>query len=381
MRSHEDAGQTKGWIGMNQPVTATTDVYRLCAFGRPTANAARRVSRLGVVFLQCGWVLAIVGCAEPVLPTGSERSDAALVRLGDDLRRNGDLPGATGFYQAALNRDARDPVALQRRGEALLAAGDPVRAEQAFRAPLMSGSAGPDAKRGLAAALLSEGRAADALPLLAADGAGEDVRMLRDRGVALDLLGRPAEAQAAYRAGLRLAPLDAALRRPRLRRRRQVRGQQWVRWRPPSLWQRRIQGVEVGAAARPVAGIDRPGGFVAAVVFFDRLGKRGGCPGGQRTAMQQVLRIHQLRRQSCRRSAAEWQQTLPTRVKFRPVPAHHQGRRARTGVGHDVRRLGAVPGGHTIPRHRLDWRRAKTAAQHAAKPDQRHGGRAAAEVE
>jgi Flp pilus assembly protein TadD len=211
MRSHEDAGQTKGWIGMNQPVTATTDVYRLWAFGRPAANAARRVSRLGVVLLQCGWVLAIVGCAEPVLPTGSERSDASLVRLGDDLRRNGDLPGPTGFYQAALNRDARDPVALQRLGEALLAAGDPVRAEQAFRAALLSGSAGPEAKRGLAAALLSEGRAADALPLLAADGAGEDVRMLRDRGVALDLLGRPAEAQAAYRAGLRLAPLDAAL--------------------------------------------------------------------------------------------------------------------------------------------------------------------------
>ena len=68
------------------------------------------------------------------------------------------------------------------------------------------------ARHGLGVALLLQNRPAEALPSLeeAARG-GNEARLWRDYGVALDLLGRNAEAQAAYRSGLGLNPADADL--------------------------------------------------------------------------------------------------------------------------------------------------------------------------
>lgn len=92
-----------------------------------------------------------------------------------------------------------------------MVAGDPARAEQAFRAAVaVDGSS--EARQGLALSLLAQRQVGEALPLLA-DLANEkpDLRRLRAYGVALDMAGRQAEAQAAYRRGLRLSPADANL--------------------------------------------------------------------------------------------------------------------------------------------------------------------------
>ena len=137
----------------------------------------------------------------------------ALVRLGDSLRAGGDADGAAQFYEAAVARDGRDAAVLDRLGDALLAAGDPARAEGAFRAALAVSPGDGAAGTGLGIALLARHEPAAALPFLqsAARSSG-DPRVLRNYGVALDMLGRPADAQAVYRRGLAGFPADPDLR-------------------------------------------------------------------------------------------------------------------------------------------------------------------------
>ena len=111
-----------------------------------------------------------------------------------------------------MGQDGRNGAALQRLGQASMASGDPARAEQAYRAALAAGGDSATSKYGLAVSLLMQRRTGEALPLLAAlAGKQPDARVLRTYGVALDMAGRQAEAQAAYRRGLDLAPADPNL--------------------------------------------------------------------------------------------------------------------------------------------------------------------------
>ncbi|WP_158921258.1 tetratricopeptide repeat protein [Acidisphaera sp. S103] len=142
----------------------------------------------------------------------AEQRPGMLTRLGDDMRRNGDTSGAVNLYRAASQAEPPDGAPLGRMGDAFLDMNDPARAEQAFRGQLVIDPGNTAAERGLALALLAQGRAAEALPSLQklADGSS-DLRLLRAEGTALDMVGQAPQAQAVYRQALRLAPIDADL--------------------------------------------------------------------------------------------------------------------------------------------------------------------------
>lgn len=135
------------------------------------------------------------------------------MRLGDSMRQSGDLLGAEDFYLAAIARDPRDISALLRLGETQLASGATDRAEQSFRSALALRPGNADASVGLAVALLSRGDPQAALAYITPVAlSSRNPRVLRNYGVTLDMLGRPEEAQAAYRRGLAQTPADPDLR-------------------------------------------------------------------------------------------------------------------------------------------------------------------------
>lgn len=160
-------------------------------------------------------LLGLAGCTPPqpvTDPHSATNTAPSMVRLGDDMRRNGDLAGALAIYRSAERSDQHDPIPLERMGETLLALGDAARAEQAFRAALTLAPNDANATRGLAQALLAEHHADEALPILRGLAAGSsDPRLLRAYGTALDLTGQPEAAQIVYRQGLQIAPADADL--------------------------------------------------------------------------------------------------------------------------------------------------------------------------
>lgn len=161
-------------------------------------------------------ILALAGCGatvdSPAEGAARGRQPASLVRLGDEMSRSGDSDAALGFYRSALARDGRDAEALEHMGALLNQLRDSERAEQSFRAALVVDPANPRTQRGLAVSLLAQNRPVEALPMLRSLAWGStDPQVLRDYGVALDLTGHSAEAQAAYRAGLQQAPANPAL--------------------------------------------------------------------------------------------------------------------------------------------------------------------------
>jgi Flp pilus assembly protein TadD len=155
-------------------------------------------------------LLILGGCAAQ---TGGGATDAAMLRLGDRMRSGGDEASAAAFYAGAVEQNPRSAEARFRLGAAQAAAGALSEAEASYRAGLALTPGSIDGRTGLAAVLLRRGDAAGAESLLAPLAPGsQDVRLLRVHGVALDRLGRPAEAAAAYRRGLAVAPQDADLR-------------------------------------------------------------------------------------------------------------------------------------------------------------------------
>lgn len=163
-------------------------------------------------------VALCAGCAAPDPPApaphalGNDQRSAMLARLGDAMRRDGDPTGALGLYRAASAADPQNASVLQRMGSAFLAMHDAPRAEQAFRGALANNPEDRASRRGLALALLGEGRPAEALPILQQLAAGSsDPGLLRATGAAFDMTGQPRAAQAVYRHALVLDPIDADL--------------------------------------------------------------------------------------------------------------------------------------------------------------------------
>lgn len=159
--------------------------------------------------------LLLAGCADVSdhpRSVGRDGQPLSLVQLGDSLQRTGDAESAETMYRAAVGQDGRNAAALERLGQASMALGDSARAEQAFRAALVLNGGSATTRYGFAVALLAQRRSGEALPLLAALVGEQPVaRTLRTYGVALDMVGHQAEAQAAYRRGLELAPADPNL--------------------------------------------------------------------------------------------------------------------------------------------------------------------------
>jgi alpha-1,2-mannosyltransferase len=177
-----------------------------------------------IMFMRCSLPVVLtaglVGCGgqqrqattitEPQgLPGTPEES---LVRMGDSMRQSGDLNGASDFYLAAIARDPYDAAPLLRLGDTQLVLGASERAEQSFRATLALAPGNREASVGLAIALLSRGDPTAALTYIGPVArTSHSPRVLRNYGVALDMLGRSAEAQAVYRHALKETPADPDL--------------------------------------------------------------------------------------------------------------------------------------------------------------------------
>ena len=182
----------------------------------PSAPRPRATLLIALTMLMslsaCGGSRIVSTAAPRPATTSTLDTPAGLVRLGDDVRKQGDLRGALLLYQAASSRDGHDEAVLLRIGSTSLALGEPLRAEGAFRAAIALDSHDVDAGFGLGIALLGVHQVNDALPILASLGRNaSDPRLVRAYGVALDMAGRAAEAQEVYRRGLKLTPTDADL--------------------------------------------------------------------------------------------------------------------------------------------------------------------------
>jgi len=182
-------------------------------------------SPLRLAFLAC--LLSAAGCATPTLdePTrvGASKLDtpeqraagdsAQLVSMAREAAEAGQNGTAADLYRRALTRQPTNADAVVGLGDALLARGDPQQAAEAYKLLLNGDRPNPAAARGFARAMLALNRPETALAQLEqANKVQPDADTLNVTGVALDTLGRHAEAQAAYRQALALAPADRRIR-------------------------------------------------------------------------------------------------------------------------------------------------------------------------
>ena len=173
----------------------------------PSLTNLIRIALIGAELAGCSQ--AHITSTEPAPPpvTNQLATPGGLLKLGDDVRRQGDANGALAIYQAASSQDSRDVAVLSRIGFVSIDLGQPLRAEQAFLAMLTMDAQNVDARFGLGVSLLAEQRVSDALPVLSTLAQNTtDVRLLRGYAVALDMAGQSAEAQRYYRQALAQAP-------------------------------------------------------------------------------------------------------------------------------------------------------------------------------
>ncbi len=155
-------------------------------------------------------------------PTAAQEAgkiqSASVLRLARASRANGDFASAINLYRSVCALPPADPALLVELGDTLVdaesmddAIGVYQKAQQSTGAPL---AVRLEALLGLQQAYLTLGEPDQALHYAdqAAALAPTDHRVMVGRGVALDLLGRHAEAQRAYRAVLATAPRDIAAR-------------------------------------------------------------------------------------------------------------------------------------------------------------------------
>jgi Flp pilus assembly protein TadD len=145
-------------------------------------------------------------------PAEQPSGDAAtLMRVADRMHAEGANDTALSVYRQAANADASRPEPLIGQGQSLQALGNYGAAAEAYSAALRLAPENGRALRGLAIALIHNGQPQLALgPIdkLKAKAPG-DARNYALAGVAYDLAGDHAAAQAQYRAGLSKAPADA----------------------------------------------------------------------------------------------------------------------------------------------------------------------------
>jgi Flp pilus assembly protein TadD len=155
-------------------------------------------------------LLLLTGCAGAQQGGGAPASGdaAAQLRVAAAAERSGQMDIALSLYAAALEAHPGNAEVAERFAAALLAAGEPNQA----RAVLAEARRRNPSNRALAQMegriLLESGAPAQALAvfdsLLA--GAPRDIGALNGRGVALDMLGRHAEARTAYLAARNADP-------------------------------------------------------------------------------------------------------------------------------------------------------------------------------
>jgi Flp pilus assembly protein TadD len=164
-------------------------------------------------------VLVLGGCAatgtpKPQTQVSETASLPELMRLAERSREAGNASVAADIYEKAAKKypDAAEPfIGL---GHAARSAGQPRRATTAFREALKRNPESLAARYGLGQSLLDGDRLSAAIEQfnVLIDAGTKDHRPYLSKGVALDLLDRHNEAQAAYRAGLEHAPESVALK-------------------------------------------------------------------------------------------------------------------------------------------------------------------------
>lgn len=177
----------------------------------PTGPAQRVPSRRWLAF---ALVFPLAACAtEPVgqfpAPPEVEISADTLMRLGDSSRDGGNLAAAAGFYHRAHERAPERPEPLVALGTTFARMKAIGPAAEAYRAAIATAPANAEARRGLGSLLLEANEPAQAVAQFeAALAQGADPRALNGLGIARDLLGDHAQAQADYRRALDLAGRD-----------------------------------------------------------------------------------------------------------------------------------------------------------------------------
>ncbi len=179
---------------------------------KPAQNT--RVARLAF----CGLMAALVsGCAtssggDPTKTGAAPIRGAALMNVAERTSQSGDDATAVSLFREAHNQNPRDPAPLIGMGAALSRLGAYEQAAEAYRQAIDLPGSEAEARRGLGNALVALDRPALAIEqLLASIGLKKDARTYNGLGVAYDMQGEHAHAQAMYRAGLALKPGNLAL--------------------------------------------------------------------------------------------------------------------------------------------------------------------------
>jgi len=136
-----------------------------------------------------------------------------LMRIGAAAHAAGDLASAVSVYRKAAAVDPHNAAPFVAIGNTLIEQSNVNEAIIAYNSALERDAHDPEALRGLARAYLMTGRPELAgQPLsVAYQDTPNDPKLLQLIGVADDFVGQHEEAQARYRRGLELMPLDPAL--------------------------------------------------------------------------------------------------------------------------------------------------------------------------
>lgn len=181
-------------------------------------------ARRFVLALACGLLLAgTAGCvrraAEEPVPDDqavlqqNERA-SELVRIGDELRRNGDLVAAADVYGRAMRADPDSPLPPALLGDTLRRLKRYNEAEQVFVRALERNPYSGLSLQGYGILMIEKGQPEAAISALtnAVDEEAADYRVYNVLGIAHDALGDHTQAQTYYTAGQEQAPGNQSLR-------------------------------------------------------------------------------------------------------------------------------------------------------------------------
>src|SRR5262245_36844005 len=158
-------------------------------------------------------LMLLLGACESSYVAKGDAYDTT-VKQADEAREAGSFDTAIPLYGRALQAYPEGIEAKIGLGQTYLAIGAGDEAAAQFRDVLSKHGSNAAARRGLAAALISSGQPelAEKQVDAALQADAGDYRALNLLGVALDMQGRHAEAQANYRRGLEMAPNNVSLR-------------------------------------------------------------------------------------------------------------------------------------------------------------------------
>jgi Flp pilus assembly protein TadD len=153
-------------------------------------------------------LMVIVAACTGLDPSPKGDNYETTVKQADEARQSGNLDTAIPLYGRALQANPQGVEAKLGLGQAYLTMGASDEAAAQFRDVLAKRESNLVARRGLASALIGMGQPtlAEQQIALILQSDSTDYRALNVLGVALDMQGRHAEAQANYRRAIELAP-------------------------------------------------------------------------------------------------------------------------------------------------------------------------------